>query len=96
MESKDMMGKMLSDDALDAVSGGGRSGGGTHSGTPAPLYDVGQLLRILKYDNTQLIVRVRGGTVESRQYKNSVWQYKLDTGWGYSTDWMNEDELGPA
>lgn len=86
----------IEDDELGRVTGGGKTGGGKHSGKPAALYSMGQQLRILAYDNVTTIVRVRGGSVNKMQYKNDIWQYQLDTGWGYSTDWYNENELGPG
>lgn len=84
----------LSDDELGSITGGGRSGGGSHS-KPEALYSMGELLRIRAYDGNPNIIRVRGGKVDKMQYKSSTWQYQLDTGWGYSTDWYKEEELGP-
>lgn len=86
----------LSDDALEMISGGGRTGGGSHKGKCEALYSKGQQLRILKYDGTTMIVRVRSGTVIKMQYKDDIWQYQLENSWGFTTDWINEDELGPA
>lgn len=83
------MSHALDDDELDSVSGG------KSLKIPAPLYKPGEWLRIRAYDNNPAIIRVRGGSVNKMQYKNHTWQYRLDTGWGFSTDWYNEDELGP-
>lgn len=81
----------LSDDELDSITGGR----GISLKIPEALYTFGQWLRIRAYDGNPNIIRVRGGSVNKIQYKNNTWQYKLDTGWGFSTDWYKEDELGP-
>lgn len=82
--------QMLSESELSQISGG-------NSDTPSAKYTLGQKLRILKYDHSQTNgMTLTGGTVEQMQYANGSWQYILDGGHGFSSNWLNEEELGPA
>lgn len=79
----------LSERELTEITGG--------TGEQSAKYTLGQKLRILKYDGVDTNgMTLTGGTVEQMQYADGGWQYILNGGHGFSSDWLNEDELGPA